>query len=97
MTTIAAFALLSLIITVTPGPDSLLVLRSSPRAGRRAGIRVAAGATSGPNLAACASWPFDGLHKTSPPRISTTGATLGLRRWCWRSFHLVEDLPYQVH
>jgi threonine/homoserine/homoserine lactone efflux protein len=47
MTTIAAFALLSLIITVTPGPDSLLVLRSSLRAGRRAGIRVAAGATSG--------------------------------------------------
>jgi threonine/homoserine/homoserine lactone efflux protein len=47
MTTIAAFALLSLIITVTPGPDSLLVLRSSLRDGRRAGIRVAAGATSG--------------------------------------------------
>jgi threonine/homoserine/homoserine lactone efflux protein len=36
MTTIAAFALLSLIITVTPGPDSLLVLRSSLRAGRGA-------------------------------------------------------------
>jgi threonine/homoserine/homoserine lactone efflux protein len=47
MTTIAAFALLSLIITVTPGPDSLLVLRSSLRAGRGAGMRVAAGATSG--------------------------------------------------
>jgi threonine/homoserine/homoserine lactone efflux protein len=44
---IAAFAVLSLIVTVTPGPDSLLVLRSSLLAGRRAGARVAAGATSG--------------------------------------------------
>lgn len=44
---IAAFAALSLIVTVTPGPDSLLVLRSSLLAGRRAGARVAAGATSG--------------------------------------------------
>ena len=46
MNSIAAFALLSLILTVTPGPDSLLVLRSSLRAGRRTGIRVAAGAAS---------------------------------------------------
>jgi len=44
---IAAFAVLSLIVTVTPGPDSLLVLRSSLAAGRHAGARVAAGATSG--------------------------------------------------
>jgi len=47
MTKIAAFAVLSLIVTVTPGPDSLLVLRSSLLAGRRAGARVAAGAASG--------------------------------------------------
>jgi threonine/homoserine/homoserine lactone efflux protein len=47
MDRIAAFAVLSLILTVTPGPDSLLVLRSSLLAGRRAGARVAAGATSG--------------------------------------------------
>lgn len=47
MNSIAAFALLSLILTVTPGPDSLLVLRSSLRGGRRSGIRVAGGATSG--------------------------------------------------
>jgi threonine/homoserine/homoserine lactone efflux protein len=47
MNSIAAFALLSLIVTVTPGPDSLLVLRSSLRAGRRAGLRVAGGAASG--------------------------------------------------
>jgi hypothetical protein len=47
MNAITAFALLSLVLTVTPGPDSLLVLRSSLQAGRRAGIRVAAGATSG--------------------------------------------------
>jgi threonine/homoserine/homoserine lactone efflux protein len=47
MTKIAAFAVLSLIVTVTPGPDSLLVLRSSLLAGRRAGARVAGGATSG--------------------------------------------------
>ena len=47
MKVVAAFALLSLVVTVTPGPDSLLVLRSALRAGRRTGIRVAAGATSG--------------------------------------------------
>ena len=44
---IAAFAVVSLIVTVTPGPDSLLVLRSSLLAGRRAGARVAGGAASG--------------------------------------------------
>jgi len=47
MTRIAAFAMLSLIVTVTPGPDSLLVLRSSLLGGRRAGARVAGGAASG--------------------------------------------------
>ncbi len=47
MNSIAAFALLSLILTITPGPDSLLVLRSSLRGGRRTGIRVAGGAASG--------------------------------------------------
>jgi threonine/homoserine/homoserine lactone efflux protein len=47
MDKVAAFAVLSLILTVTPGPDSLLVLRSSLLSGRRAGARVAAGATSG--------------------------------------------------
>ena len=47
MNSIAASALLSLILTVTPGPDSLLVLRSSLRAGRHAGTRVAGGAASG--------------------------------------------------
>jgi len=47
MNAIAEFALLSLILTVTPGPDSLLVLRSSLRAGRRTGILVAAGAAGG--------------------------------------------------
>jgi threonine/homoserine/homoserine lactone efflux protein len=47
MDRIAAFAVLSLILTVTPGPDSLMVLRSSLRAGRRAGARVAAGAATG--------------------------------------------------
>ena len=44
---IAAFAVVSLIVTVTPGPDSLLVLRGSLLAGRRAGARVAGGAASG--------------------------------------------------
>jgi threonine/homoserine/homoserine lactone efflux protein len=47
MTRVAAFAVLSLILTVTPGPDSLLVLRSSLQAGRRSGLRVAGGATTG--------------------------------------------------
>jgi threonine/homoserine/homoserine lactone efflux protein len=44
---VTAFAALSLIMTITPGPDSLLVLRSSLRDGRSAGARVAAGATCG--------------------------------------------------
>jgi threonine/homoserine/homoserine lactone efflux protein len=62
MNAIAAFALLSLVLTVTPGPDGLLVLHSSLRAGRRTGIRVAAGATSG-------SSPDRGLPRdpTTPP------------------------------
>ena len=47
MTKIAAFAVMSLIVTVTPGPDSLLVLRSSLLGGRRTGARVAGGATAG--------------------------------------------------
>ena len=47
MARVAAFAVLSLIVTVTPGPDSLLVLRSSLLAGRRTGTRVAGGAASG--------------------------------------------------
>jgi threonine/homoserine/homoserine lactone efflux protein len=47
MSRVTAFAVLSLIVTVTPGPDSLLVLRSSVLAGRRTGARVAGGATSG--------------------------------------------------
>ena len=47
MARVAAFAVLSLIVTVTPGPDSLLVLRSSLLGGRRAGARVAGGAASG--------------------------------------------------
>jgi threonine/homoserine/homoserine lactone efflux protein len=47
MTKIAAFAVMSLIVTVTPGPDSLLVLRSSLLSGRHTGARVAAGAASG--------------------------------------------------
>ena len=47
MNSIAAFALLSLILTITPGPDSLLVLRSSLRGGRHTRTRVAGGAASG--------------------------------------------------
>ena len=47
MTKVAAFAVMSLILTVTPGPDSLLVLRSSLLGGRRTGARVAGGATAG--------------------------------------------------
>ncbi len=47
MTKVAAFAVMSLILTVTPGPDSLLVLRSSLLGGRRTGVRVAGGATAG--------------------------------------------------
>ncbi len=42
-----AFAALSAIVVVTPGPDSLLVLRNTLRAGRRNGIRTACGAAAG--------------------------------------------------
>lgn len=47
MNSIAAFGVLSLIVAVSPGPDSLLVLRSSLLGGRRAGARAASGAASG--------------------------------------------------
>jgi threonine/homoserine/homoserine lactone efflux protein len=47
MHTVVAFAALSVFVAITPGPDSLLVVRTSVRAGRRAGARVAGGAASG--------------------------------------------------
>jgi threonine/homoserine/homoserine lactone efflux protein len=47
MTSLVAFAGVSVILAVTPGPDSLLVLRGSLRGGWRSGTRVAAGAASG--------------------------------------------------
>jgi threonine/homoserine/homoserine lactone efflux protein len=43
LSNLAAFAAVSAIIAVTPGPDSLLVLRHTPRGGRRAGIYTALG------------------------------------------------------
>ena len=73
MNAIAAFALLSLVLTVTPGPDSPLVLRSSLRAGRRTGIRVAAGATSGSLFwGICSAAPAPAQLSTGPrePRSS---------------------------
>jgi threonine/homoserine/homoserine lactone efflux protein len=44
---LAAFAVLSLIVAVTPGPDSLLVLRAALLEGRRGGARVAGGPPAG--------------------------------------------------
>jgi threonine/homoserine/homoserine lactone efflux protein len=42
-----AFAALSAVVAVTPGPDSLLVVQRTLRRGRRDGVRVAAGAGAG--------------------------------------------------
>jgi LysE type translocator len=42
-----AFAALSAVVAVTPGPDSLLVVQHTLRRGRREGVRVAAGAGAG--------------------------------------------------
>jgi hypothetical protein len=42
-----AFAALSVVVAVTPGPDSLLVVQHTLRRGRREGVRVAAGAGAG--------------------------------------------------
>jgi threonine/homoserine/homoserine lactone efflux protein len=47
LSSLAAFAAVSAVIAVTPGPDSLLVLRNTLRGGRRAGIHTAIGAAAG--------------------------------------------------
>lgn len=47
LSSLAAFAAVSAIIAVMPGPDSLLVLRSTLCGGRRAGIDTALGAAAG--------------------------------------------------
>ncbi len=47
MSELLAFALLALVLSVTPGPDALLVLRSTARGGRRAGLATAAGTATG--------------------------------------------------
>lgn len=44
---ILAFGVFSVVVAVTPGPDSLLVLRNTLARGRNAGIRVASGAAAG--------------------------------------------------
>src|SRR5262249_141484 len=44
---LAAFAAFSAIVVVTPGPDSLLVLRNTLRGGRRDGLGTACGAAAG--------------------------------------------------
>ncbi|WP_171162344.1 LysE family translocator [Streptomyces sp. I05A-00742] len=46
-TAILGFALFSLLVTVTPGPDLVLVLRNCLRGGRRAGAATALGAAVG--------------------------------------------------
>jgi len=47
LSSLAAFVAVSAIVAVTPGPDSLLVLRHTLRGGRRAGVYTALGAASG--------------------------------------------------
>jgi threonine/homoserine/homoserine lactone efflux protein len=47
MNRLIAFAVLSAVMVITPGPDSLLVLRNTLRGGRRDGFRTACGAAAG--------------------------------------------------
>jgi threonine/homoserine/homoserine lactone efflux protein len=47
MSRLVAFTALSFVVAVTPGPDSLLVLRHTLQRGRREGVRVGTGAASG--------------------------------------------------
>lgn len=44
---LVAFTTLSFVVAVTPGPDSLLVLRHTLQRGRREGVRIGTGAASG--------------------------------------------------
>ena len=89
MNNIAAFAFLSLILTVTPGPDSLLVLRSSLRTGRHAGTRVAGGAASGSLFwGLCSAAGLTAIMATSAQAfraVQLAGAgyliILGIRGW----------------
>ena len=98
MNSVAAFAVMSLILTVTPGPDSLLVLRSSLQAGRRAGTRVAAGAASGSVAwGICSAAGLTAMLAASAQlyrAVQLAGAlylvTLGIRGWLARSRHPAE-------
>ncbi|WP_406474943.1 LysE family translocator [Streptomyces platensis] len=44
---VAGFALFALLVTMAPGPDTLLVLRNCARGGRRTGAATAVGAAAG--------------------------------------------------
>jgi threonine/homoserine/homoserine lactone efflux protein len=61
------FGLLSVVITLTPGPDDLLVLRSTVRDGPRAGAATAVGAVAGSLVwGAAAACGLAGLVAGSP-------------------------------
>ncbi|MEV7783417.1 LysE family translocator [Kitasatospora sp. NPDC088351] len=47
MTALAGFALFALLITIAPGPDTLLVLRNCMRGGRASGAATALGSAAG--------------------------------------------------
>jgi threonine/homoserine/homoserine lactone efflux protein len=95
LNSIAAFAVMSVIVTVTPGPDSLLVLRSSLAGGRRAGTRVAGGAAIG-SLAwgICSAAGLTAILAASAQAfraVQLAGAAylvfLGIRGWRARAGH----------
>jgi threonine/homoserine/homoserine lactone efflux protein len=95
MGSLAAFGVLSLIVAVTPGPDSLLVIRASLLEGRRGGARVAGGAASG-SLAwgICSAAGLTAILAASAQLyrgIQLAGAAylivLGTRAWRARSQH----------
>lgn len=95
MNSIASFAVMSVILTVTPGPDSLLVLRSSLQGGRRAGTRVAGGAALG-SLAwgICSAAGLTAVLAASAQAfraVQLAGAVylvfLGIRGWRARAAH----------
>lgn len=95
MTNLAAFAVLSLIVAITPGPDSLLVLRSSLLAGRRTGARVAGGAATGSLVwGVCSAVGVTAIVAASAQAyraVQLAGAcylvVLGLRGWRERAGH----------
>lgn len=69
---IAGFALLAGILTVSPGQDTVLVLRNASRGGRAAGIATTAGVCTGLFLhATLSALGLSAILATSPAAFAT--------------------------